>query len=130
MVCVVFVRRGMTDVVRYSGAAILAFIITGKVFSTQFLIWLMPFIAVLDRPVAQHRPSWIFTAGCLAALLAPGLTSLFPRTDAWVILAYNVKNGLFVWLLAVLIFGPQNVGHCGGLHPERPTSAATGVEPA
>lgn len=129
LVCIVFVRRGMTDVVRYSGAAILAVIITGKVFSTQFLIWLMPFIAALNPPVAR-RASWIFAAGCLTALLAPGLTGLFPRTGTWVILAYNVKNALFVWLFTVLILGPTTDGHRDGLDPEKPTSAATGIEPA
>ena len=104
-VCGVFWRRGMSEGVRYSGAAILAFIVTGKVFSPQYLIWLLPFVAVLQRPVA--RPAfWLFAAGCAATLIAPSLTGTFPRTSAPVILAYNIKNLLFLTLLALLVFGP------------------------
>ena len=104
-VCGVFCRRGMPEGVRYSGAAILAFIVTGKVFSPQYLIWLLPFVAVLQRPVA--RPAfWLFAAGCVATLIAPSLTGTFPRTSAPVILAYNIKNLLFLTLLALVVFGP------------------------
>jgi hypothetical protein len=96
----------MTEGVRYSGAVVLAFIITGKVFSPQYLIWLIPFIAVLEGRVA--RPGcWIFAAGCVATLLAPGIAGFLPRTSAWVILAYNIKNALFLWLLVILTFGPR-----------------------
>ena len=52
MVCAAFYRRGMKDGVRYSGAAILAFIITGKVFSPQYLIWLVPLVALAGDVVA------------------------------------------------------------------------------
>jgi Glycosyltransferase family 87 len=125
MVCAVFIRRGMTDGVRYSGAVILAFIIMGKVFSPQFLIWLIPFIAVLERPVAR-RASWIFAAGCAASLLAPGLTGSFPRTSAGLILAYNVKNALFLWLLVVLVWGPSTGGHEAATGRENRPPAPTG----
>jgi hypothetical protein len=105
VVCGTFARRGMTEGVRYSGAAILAFIITGKVFSPQYLIWMMPFIAVVEGPIAR-RAVWLFAAGCAATLIAPALTAWFLRTDWVVILAYNVKNALFLALLAILAFGP------------------------
>ncbi len=105
MICAVFLRRGARDGVRYSGAAILAFIITGKVFSPQYLIWLMPFVAVLDGRVAR-RGAWLFIAGCAATLIAPALTGSFSRTSLAVILAYNVKNAIFLALLAILTFGP------------------------
>jgi hypothetical protein len=104
-VCLIFQRRGMSDGVRYSGAAILAFIVTAKVFSPQYLIWLIPFIAVLEGPIAR-RGCWLFAAGCAATLLAPATTNIFPRTSAWVILAYNFKNVLFLVLLALVSFGP------------------------
>jgi hypothetical protein len=104
-VCCVFVRRGMEEGVRFAGSVILAFIVTGKVFSPQYLIWLIPFIAVLEGPVAR-RGCWLFAAGCVATLLAPGSTGYFPRTSIWVILAYNLKNVLFLALLILLTFGP------------------------
>src|SRR3954447_14915087 len=104
----------MKDGVRYSGAAVLAFIITGKVFSPQYLIWLMPFIAVLEGPIAR-RGSWLFIAGCVATLVAPALTGSFSRTSLAVILAYNAKNAVFLALLALLTFGsPSAIGECPG----------------
>jgi hypothetical protein len=105
LVCIAFYRRGMTEGVRYSGAAILAFIITGKVFSPQYLIWLLPFMVVLEGPIAR-RGFWLFTTGCAATLIAPALTGSFSWTSLVVILAYNLKNAIFLTLLAVLTFGP------------------------
>jgi hypothetical protein len=109
IVCGLFVRRGMTEGVRYCGAAILAFIITGKVFSPQYLIWLLPFIAVVEGPAAR-RSFGFFTAGCAATLIAPALTGSFSRTSATVILAYNAKNALFLALLWTLTLGPGSSG--------------------
>lgn len=100
-VVLVFVRRGGVEGMRYAGAAILAFIVTGKVFSPQYLIWLVPFIAVLEGP-SSRRGFWIFAAGCAATLAGPALAGPFGRTSLVVILAYNLKNALFLWLLAVL----------------------------
>jgi hypothetical protein len=100
----VFVRRGTNEGVRYSGAAVLAFIVTGKVFSPQYLLWLLPFIAVADGPIAR-RASWLFAAGCAATLVAPSLATWFPRTSVPIILAYNLKNLLFLALLAILLIG-------------------------
>jgi hypothetical protein len=109
MVCGVFTHRGMTEGVRYCGAAVLAFIIMGKVFSPQYLIWLIPFVAVLEGSLA--RPGcWVFAASCAATLLGPGSVAYFPRTSIWVILAYNVKNALFLALFILMTFGPRGDG--------------------
>ena len=102
---VVFARRGLRDGIRYQGAAVLAFIAAGKVFSPQFLIWLIPYLAVLAGPVAR-RARWLFVATCATTLLAPGLFRFVPRTSLWVILAYNGRNVLVVWLLIWLVWGP------------------------
>ncbi len=104
-VCWVFARRGRRELVRYSAAAVLAFIATNKVFSPQFLIWLIPYMAVLEGPVGR-RGRWLFLATCGATLLAPAGLSSLPRTSLWIILAYNVRNVLVAWLLLVLVFGP------------------------
>jgi hypothetical protein len=106
VVCGVFARRGMSAGVRYSAAAVLGLIITGKVFSPQYLIWLMPFIAVLDGPVAS-RSRRLFAAVCAATVLAAACLNFLSRTSAWVILAYNVRNVLIVWLWLWLVFGPR-----------------------
>lgn len=103
-VVLVFVRRGGVDGMWYAGAAILAFIVTGKVFSPQYLIWLVPFIAVLEGH-SSRRAFWIFAAGCAATLAGPALAGPFRRTSLVVILAYNLKNALFFWLLIVMTLG-------------------------
>lgn len=104
LVELVFLRRGMKDGVRYCGAAVLGFIVTGKVFSPQYLIWLMPFFASARGSVGR-RGRWIFAAGCLATLLAPSGTPYFPRTTLWIILPYNLKNALFLGLFVQQVFG-------------------------
>ena len=104
LVCGTFYRRGMTEEVRYSGSVVLAFIVFGRVFSPQYLIWLIPFLAALEGPIAA-RGRWLFAAGCAATLLAQGCIGKFSRTHIYVILAYNTKNFLLLWLLTLLVFG-------------------------
>jgi hypothetical protein len=85
------------------------------------LIWLIPFIAVLEGPIAR-RGCWLFAAGCAATLMAPATTNFFPRTSAWVILAYNIKNVLFLALLVLLTFGRRADRDSGwSVRPESPT---------
>ena len=112
-VCVVFARRGMRERVRYSGAAVLAYIITGKVFSPQYLIWLMPFMAVVDGPIAP-RVRRLFATVCALTLLAPASLRTLPRTSLWVILPYNARNVLIVGLFLLLVFGPAAGRDDGG----------------
>jgi hypothetical protein len=106
-----FRRTGMAEGLRFSAAAILAFIAFGKVLSPQYLIWLFPFIAALgDRAGRQARR--IFLLACLTtALLYPGPG--FPMMldhHLGAILLLNLRNLLLLWLLGVLLFGPR----CGG----------------
>jgi hypothetical protein len=97
----------MTEGLRYSAAAVLAFIITGKVLSPQYLVWLFPFLAVLDGPSGRLARR-LFLLGCVTtAMLYPGpgfVMALDHRAGA--ILLLNLRNILLVWLLAWLLFGP------------------------
>ena len=43
-----FRHAGMRDGLRFSGAMILAFIVCGKVLSPQYVLWMLPFVAVLE----------------------------------------------------------------------------------
>lgn len=100
-----FLARGSREPLRYAAAALLAFTLGGKVFSTQYLIWPAPLLAVLGGPAAA-RARLLFAAGLLAASGAPALLAALGRTDLYVILAYNAKNLIFLCLLAWLTFGP------------------------
>jgi hypothetical protein len=100
-----FARGPMTTerLVRYSAAAVVAFVVLGKVLSPQFLVWLVPLVAL----VGGRRGLW--AGGLLAAALV--LTQLwFPSRYwewaltleggvSWLVLA---RDGLLVALLAVL----------------------------
>jgi hypothetical protein len=105
-VFVTFLRRGRREVVRYAGAAVLAFALTGKVFSPQYLVWVAPFVAAQGGPVAA-RARRLFAAGCALALAAPAAIPYASRTGLGVILLVNLKNLALLGLLAALTFGPE-----------------------
>jgi hypothetical protein len=102
-----FWRSGMTEGMRDSAAAVLAFIITGKVLSPQYLVWLFPFLAVLDGPTGSLARR-LFLLGCVTtAMLYPGPGFLMVLDhQAGAIVLLNLRNVLLVWLLALLLFGP------------------------
>ena len=105
-----FWRSGMTEGMRFSAAAVVAFIITGKVLSPQYLIWLFPFLAVLDGPTGSLARR-LFLLGCLStAMLYPGPGFVMVLNhQAGAILLLNLRNVLLVWLLALLLFGPREL---------------------
>jgi hypothetical protein len=102
-----FRRSKMRDGIRYAAAAVLAFVVTGKVLSPQFVIWLFPFMAVLEgRTGAVARPLFLFC--CLST------TAIYPWTfkellsfDPWAVGLLNLRNFLLLGLLALLLFGPE-----------------------
>jgi len=102
-------RSGMADGLRYAGAAVLAFILFGKVLSAQFPIWLFPFIAVQGGRIGRiARP--LFLACCiLTAVLYPwgGLAHVL-NCEGWAIAILNARNGLLLGLLALLLTNPED----------------------
>ncbi len=98
---------GMTDGIRFSGAAILAFIITGKVLSPQYLIWLFPFVTVLGgRTGSLARQTFLLCCIATAILYpGPGFVMILDHQPGPILLL-NIRNALLVWLLVLLLFGP------------------------
>jgi hypothetical protein len=99
----------MAEGLRFSAAAVLAFIVFGKVLSPQYLIWLFPFVAVLDGPTGSIARK-IFLLGCVITLLlypGPGLGMVLEH-QAGAILLLNLRNALLVWMLAVLLYGHES----------------------
>jgi Glycosyltransferase family 87 len=126
-----FWRSSMSEGIRYAAAAVLAFIITGKVLSPQYLIWLFPFLAVLAGPTGRLARQ-IFLLGCLTTTLiypGPGFPGILDH-QAGAILLLNLRNVLLVWLLAILLFGPVVGGDPGGHVAARSESAQTVYAPA
>ena len=104
LVLIQFRRRGMAEGVRYAGAAVLASLVTAKVLSPQYLVWLFPFIVVLGGWTGS-RARWLFLFVCLTtALIYPG-TGLRPAP------------------------GPSGHGHFSAEPPEHPPDGAAGPAP-
>jgi hypothetical protein len=108
LVLIQFGRRGMADGVRYAGAAVLASMVTSKVLSPQYLIWLFPFIVVLGGWTGS-RARWLFLFGCLTTALiypGPGFGQLQDHQGTAIFLL-NLRNIVLLALLALLLFGPS-----------------------
>ncbi len=85
---------------RSATAAILAFTILGKVLSPQYLIWLMPFVAVLDGKIGTRARPVFFLCCLLTTVLFPGPGFVGLLEDhTWAILLLNARN-----LLLILLF--------------------------
>ncbi len=94
--------------VRFLAAALLAFILTNKVFSPQYLIWLLPFVPLLPR-----RERDLFAAAAVLTIaIFPMLFNSQLSLDAFGALLLDTRNLVLLWLLIVL------------LRPPKPASAA------
>jgi hypothetical protein len=99
-----FWRSGLRDPLRHAAAAVLAFVVGGKVLSPQYLIWLTPFIVVL-RGRMGRTARFVFLLSCVA-------TTLVYPWGVWRLLAFepgavallNFRNGLLLTLFGLLLF--------------------------
>lgn len=98
-------------------AALLAFIATNKVFSPQYMIWLLPFVALLPRRAAVLL-SVVFV---LTILLFPFSLDPLLGLRLWAVLLLNLRNLLLVAALCGLLLSiPRPV------LPTMETKAASG----
>jgi glycosyl transferase family 87 len=100
-------QSGMADGLRFSAAAVLAFIVFGKVLSPQYMIWLFPFMAVLGGRTGSVARQ-IFLMVCVTTAMiypGPGFSMVLDH-QAGAMLLLNLRNGLLLWLLAMLIYCP------------------------
>jgi hypothetical protein len=104
-----FHRSGMKDGVRYAGASVLAFMITGKLLSAQYVIWLIPFVTVLGGATGR-RARWIYLMVCVATTIIYPLYAMkliLELNDLGSILLLNYRNALLLGLLSLLLFGKE-----------------------
>lgn len=128
LVWILFARGPATRerLVHYSAAAVACFVAFGKVLSPQFVIWLIPLVALVRGRVG------VVAGGVLAAVLA--LTqSWFPRhyvqlqelapTQVWELLA---RDACLVALASLLVVRPRRVPvvTAPGPVPPHPETAA------
>jgi hypothetical protein len=100
-------RTGMRDGVRHAGAAVLAFMIAGKVLSPQYLIWLIPFITVLGGQTGRLARSVYLQACIVTTIIYPLflLRMIIDYHSFLGILVLNYRNALLIGLLCLLLFG-------------------------
>ena len=80
--------------------AVLLLVLTNKVFSIQYVVWLVPFAALLP-----WRQFWLAAAAVgLTIPIHPMLYESLVRQDALPILILNLRNGLLVALLVWLVW--------------------------
>jgi hypothetical protein len=83
----------------YAVATLLAFIATNKVFSPQYLIWLLPF-----APLLRPRQAGLFLAICaITIVIFPFDYNLLLAMQLLPVLLLNLRNALVVALLVWLV---------------------------
>jgi hypothetical protein len=100
------------SVIAYAAAAILATIVTSKVLSPQFLVWLLPFVPLLPRSQA-----WLALAasGLTLLLLGSNYVGMMEMRPDHVV-ALNARNVLLVALLVWLVAANRpSLGRRGGI---------------
>lgn len=101
-----FWRTESREPMRYATAAILAFVVFGKVLSPQYMIWLLPFVAVLGGRVGMLA-RWAFVGACCATtLIYPWGMHRVLSFHPLAILALNGRNGLLLGMWLLLAAGP------------------------
>jgi hypothetical protein len=104
LTCVFFARGPIEArrLVRGCTTAVLAFVLLGKVFSPQFLIWLIPLAPLLGGTFALAGSAIVGAAAVLTRLYFPSHWSDLIRFEATPTALLVVRNALLLCLLALL----------------------------
>lgn len=102
-------------IVAIASAFILLLLVTNKVFSTQYIVWLLPLAAFLSR-----GQFWLAAViGALSVGIHPLFYQQLIEQDRAVVWLLNIRNGLVVallaWVLATLVGGSVGQGARGVL---------------
>jgi hypothetical protein len=104
----------MGDPFRYAGAGVLGFAITGKVLSPQYMIWLIPFMAVVQGRTGRRARRLFLPICVLTTVIYPLTYGWLLRFQPWAIGLLNARNALLVGLLVILLFGQEPSGTLAG----------------
>lgn len=108
-VMVRFYRSGRKDGLRYSGAAILAFIVTGKILSAQFLIWLFPFVTTQTGAGGRKARTLLLVCCICTTILYPiGLRGSVLETHPVGVLFLNYRNAMLLALFFLMLSEREN----------------------
>ena len=86
-------------VVTLATASVLVLLVTSKVFSIQYVVWIVPFAALLPR-----RQFWLAAAvGRADDADPPAAVRELVKQEALPILILNLRNGLLLVLLTLVL---------------------------
>ena len=86
-------------------AMLLAFIVTNKVFSPQYMIWFLPLVPLLSRRhIAPFGVAFVLTIALFPFCLGPLLAGNF-----WAVVLLNLRNLLMVGLLGYFFLSQRRV---------------------
>jgi uncharacterized membrane protein len=128
LVVVVFARgsRGREQLVVGSAAAVAVWVLFGKVLSPQYLLWLVPLVALVvgRRPAKLAFPAVLVAALGLTQAVYPGRYDELVRLDSLPIWLLVARNALLAVLAAALVIRLQREGVAEkvGREPERQQS--------
>jgi len=108
-------KIGQETFLRYVVASLLVFIVTNKVFSPQYVVWLLRFVPLLSRRDAAFGALIII----LTILLYPFHARALVAFDPSAILILNVRNALTVALLISLVRASRTRGRTVTQTPAR-----------
>ncbi len=96
-------RQFSRDGMRFAAAALLAYVIAGRVLSPQYLIWLIPFLSVLGGKVGISA-RWAFLACCvLTTALYPHLFQTLSIFDPLPVTVLAARDLGLAWLFVILL---------------------------
>jgi len=99
-----FHRDRAPDVARYSAAALVALVITSKILSPQFMLWILPAAALVGGRIGVLARR-VFLPCCVAtSVLFPWFFDRLLRGDQLIVTVLNLRNLLLVFLLFLLLF--------------------------
>ena len=90
---------------RFSPAILLAFVVSGKVLSPQYLIWLLPYFALMDERLGIRCRRGFLVACVLTSSVYPWTFAGLMRFNTLPWLLLNLRNAVLVWLLIILVAG-------------------------
>ena len=121
--CAMLNAADSASVIHYAVAVITVFIITNKVFSPQFVLWLCPLIPLVCG--RWHKVVWVvfLLVACLTWYVYP--LNYFALADGQqvVVNALILRNVLLILLVVLLVMNPSQTRAASGSLPELAVAA-------
>jgi hypothetical protein len=92
--------------IRHGTAALLAYTVAGKVLSPQYLVWLIPFVCVLNGPGGRVARVVFLVCCVLTTLIYPRFFNSLQHLDDGAILILVARNLSLAGLFALVLWSP------------------------